>query len=134
MHLKDDKKRIQLQIRQDEALMKARNSIQKEQGLSEGNGMDDDKVHRDNGAEDHADIQKEIQDDKKRFLQEREEQQKAKRESERDAAKQRKDLDSHDYIVQSDGDPSDAETKNRRNKIREVRCMFLCFISVCIHC
>lgn len=130
-HLRDDRRKIDLQIRQDQALMKARNSIQKEQ-LNDGNDIVNDGGNiRGGEGEDHAEIKKEIQEDKAKFLKERDELQNEKKEAQRDSARQRAEMESHDYILQSDGEPSSAQATERRNKIREVKdnVIFLMFYS-----
>ncbi|PIK39368.1 putative mannosyl-oligosaccharide 1,2-alpha-mannosidase IB-like [Apostichopus japonicus] len=71
-------------------------------------------------GEDHAEIKKEIQEDKAKFLKERDELQNEKKEAQRDSARQRAEMESHDYILQSDGEPSSAQATERRNKIREM--------------
>ncbi|KAJ8027454.1 Mannosyl-oligosaccharide 1,2-alpha-mannosidase IB [Holothuria leucospilota] len=116
-HLRDDRRKLNLQIRQDQALQEARNAIQKPPFVNDGDEVNND-FDQPKEQDEHDRLKQEVDQEKEKFLQEREEQERAKREEAKLAAKAR--LEQQGYISISDGEPADAQAKERRDKVREM--------------
>lgn len=116
-HLRDDRRKLNLQIRQDQALQEARNAIQKPPFVNDGGEVNND-FDQPKEQDEHDRLKQEVDQEKEKFLQEREEQERAKREEAKLAAKAR--LEQQGYISISDGEPADAQAKERRDKVREM--------------
>ena len=115
IHKRDDQRKLELLIQQEEALKNARNAINPPvRRPDEG----EENVNKPDVVEDHHEIRKEVQKDKEEFKRKQEEEEERRREEEKQQA--RKKTEERGVIEESDGDPSDEQTLERRNKIREV--------------
>ncbi|XP_072021907.1 mannosyl-oligosaccharide 1,2-alpha-mannosidase IA-like [Amphiura filiformis] len=116
LHKRDDQRKLELLIQQEQALEKAREAINppvKKAGESEERVNEPPQV-----GDDHHEIKQEVEKDKEDFQRKQKEEELRKREEEKDKARQH--IEEKGVIEESDGDPDDEQTKTRRNKIREM--------------
>lgn len=134
-HKRDDQMKLELLIQQEKALENARNAINplgKDADRNRDAANDDNRPRSNEAAganagavsEEHHEIKQEVQRDKEEFLKKQKEEEEKRKEENRDNAK--KKSDPTDGFDEADGDPSDSQTKTRRNKIREVYRIAMC--------